>query len=250
MIEGIYTAAASLSTLEKWQASISQNLASSSVAGFKKSNFAIESDTSLKPKYTPDGLSAARHTGGMPTQTTSVNFSPGDTKLTGKATDLAIGGPGFFQVKSEDGKNLYTRDGEFHFNSENMLVTKQGLPVIGDAGEITIDPERGPVTFSRDGTISQGANQLGKVSLYDFEKTDGLIRVEGGFFEPSEGLEPTPLEKIVINQGAIESSNVTPMSEMVNLITVSRAYEAAQRAMTSHDDLISKAIGTLGTTTA
>ena len=48
----------------------------------------------------------------------------------------------------------------------------------------------------------------------------------------------------------IESSDVTPMSEMVNLIAVSRAYEAAQRVMTSHDDLISKAIGTLGTPTA
>jgi len=48
----------------------------------------------------------------------------------------------------------------------------------------------------------------------------------------------------------IESSNVNPMSEMVNLIAVSRAYEAAQRAITSLDDLISKAIGTLGTTTA
>jgi flagellar basal body rod protein FlgG len=48
----------------------------------------------------------------------------------------------------------------------------------------------------------------------------------------------------------IESNNVTPMSEMVNLIAVSRAYEAAQRAITSLDDLISKAIGTLGTTTA
>ena len=250
MIEGIYTAAASLSTLERWQASISQNLASSSVAGFKKSNFAIESDAKLKPQYAPDGLSAARNTGGMPIQTTSVNFSPGDIKATGKATDLAIGGPGFFQVRGEDNQNLYTRDGEFHFNSENILVTKQGLPVIGDAGEITIDPERGPVTFSRDGTISQGDNQLGKVSLYDFDKTEGLVRVEGGFFEPSAGMEPKPLERIVVTQGAIEASNVTPMSEMVNLIAVSRAYEAAQRAMTSHDDLISKAIGTLGTPTA
>ena len=59
-----------------------------------------------------------------------------------------------------------------------------------------------------------------------------------------------PLERIVVTQGAIEASNVTPMSEMVNLIAVSRAYEAAQRAMTSLDDLISKAIGTLGTPTA
>ena len=53
-----------------------------------------------------------------------------------------------------------------------------------------------------------------------------------------------------MTQGAIEASNVAPMAEMVNMIAVSRAYEAAQRAMTSHDDLISKAIGTLGTPTA
>ena len=121
MIEGIYTAAASLSTLEKWQASISQNLASSSVAGFKKSNFAVETDDKLKPQYAPDGLSAARHTGGMPTQKTSVNFSPGDITATGKGTDLAIDGPGFFQIKGADDKNLYTRDGEFHFNSERQI---------------------------------------------------------------------------------------------------------------------------------
>ena len=158
MIEGIYTAAASLSTLEKWQASISQNLASSSVAGFKKSNFAVETDDNLKPQYAPDGLSAARHTGGMPTQKTSVNFSPGDIKATGKGTDLAIDGPGFFQIKGADDKNLYTRDGEFHFNSENTLVTKQGLTVLGDSGPITIDPEQGPLTIARDGTMSQGNN--------------------------------------------------------------------------------------------
>ncbi len=250
MIEGIYTAAASLSTLEKWQASISQNLASSSVAGFKKSNFAVETDEKLKSQYQPDGISAARHTGGMPTQKTSVNFSPGDIKATGKGTDLAIDGPGFFQVRGADGKNLYTRDGEFHFNSENTLVTKQGLTVLGDGGEITIDPEKGPLTIARDGTMSQGNNQLGKFPVYDFNETDGLTRVEGGFFEPSAGLEPTPLEKVVVTQGAIEASNVAPMAEMVNMIAVSRAYEAAQRAMTSHDDLISKAIGTLGTPTA
>lgn len=250
MIEGIYTAAASLSALEKWQATISQNLASSSVAGFKKSNFAVETNDKLKPQYAPDGVSAARHTGGIPTQKTSVNFSPGDIKATGKGTDLAIDGPGFFQIKGADGKNLYTRDGEFHFNSENTLVTKQGLTVLGDGGEITIDPEKGPLTIARDGTMSQGNNQLGKFPVYDFDKTDGLTRVEGGFFEPPAGLEPTPLEKVVVTQGAIEASNVAPMAEMVNMIAVSRAYEAAQRAMTSHDDLISKAIGTLGTPTA
>ena len=85
MVEGIYNNAASLSVLEKWQATISQNLASSNVAGFKKANFAIQSDERKKTEYEPDGVSAARHTGGVPTRTTSINFSPGDLKALQRA---------------------------------------------------------------------------------------------------------------------------------------------------------------------
>ena len=56
------------------------------------------------------------------------------------------------------------------------------------------------------------------------------------------------MENVQMSQGAIESSNVTPMAELVNLIAVSRAYEASQKSITSHDDLISKAINSLGAT--
>jgi flagellar hook-basal body protein len=143
MVEGIYTNAASLSALERWQQTISQNLASANVAGFKKASFAIESDQNKSTEYSPDGLSAAQHSGGIPSRTTSVNFAPGDMKATGKNTDFAVDGPGFFQVQNSDGNNLYTRDGEFHINQDNTLVTKEGLPVLGDGGPITVNPEQG-----------------------------------------------------------------------------------------------------------
>jgi flagellar hook-basal body protein len=137
MIEGIYNNAASLTTLEKWQASITQNLVASKVAGFKKSNFAIESDDKVKTSYNPE-QSAARHTGGLPVRTTSINFTPGEIEQTQKPTDIAIDGPGFFQIQGADGNNLYTRNGEFQFNNENTLVTRHGLQVMGDGGPITI----------------------------------------------------------------------------------------------------------------
>lgn len=248
MVEGIYTNAASLSALERWQQTISQNLASSSVTGFKKANFAIESDEKKQTEYAPDGISAARHSGGIPSRATSVNFSPGDLRNTGKNTDFAIEGPGFFQVQNTDGNNLYTRDGEFHINQDNTLVTKEGLPVLGDGGPITVDPEKGQLVVARDGSISQGDNLLGRLNLYDFDDPDQLTRVEGGFFEPPAGTNPQPLENMQITQGAVECSNVMPMAELVNLIAVSRAYEASQRSITSHDDLISKAINSLGAT--
>jgi flagellar basal body rod protein FlgG len=101
---------------------------------------------------------------------------------------------------------------------------------------------------AKDGSISQGDNLLGRLNLYDFDDPDQLTRVEGGFFEPPEGSNPQALDQVSITQGSIESSNVAPMAELVNLIAVSRAYEAAQRSVTSHDDLISKAINSLGAT--
>jgi flagellar basal body rod protein FlgG len=249
MVEGIYNNAASLTALEKWQAAITQNLVSSKVAGFKKSNFAIESDEKVKTNYNPQ-QNAARHTGGLPVRTTSINFTPGEIEQTQKPTDVAIDGPGFFQIQGADGNNLYTRNGEFQFNNENTLVTRHGLQVLGDGGPITIDPEQGAVTIAKDGTISQGNNLLGRLQLFNFEDPQGLIRVEGGYFEAPEGTNPEALEDGELVQGAIESSNVLPMEELVSLIQVARAYEASQRSMLSHDDLVAKAINSLGSTTA
>lgn len=249
MVEGIYNNAASLTALEKWQAAITQNLVASKVAGFKKSNFAIESDEKVKTNYNPE-QNAARHTGGLPVRTTSINFTPGEIEQTQKPTDVAIDGPGFFQIQGADGNNLYTRNGEFQFNNENTLVTRHGLQVLGDGGPITIDPEQGAVTIAKDGTISQGNNLLGRLQLFNFEDPQGLIRVEGGYFEAPEGTNPEALEDGELVQGAIESSNVLPMEELVSLIQVARAYEASQRSMLSHDDLVAKAINSLGSTTA
>ena len=247
MVEGIFTNAAALSTLEKWQATISQNLAAANVAGFKKADFAIETDERKKTNYEPEAF-AARHQGGMPSRTTSINFAPGENKTTGKPTDFAIEGPGFFQVQGQGNELLYTRDGEFHINQDNTLVTKNGLPVLTEAGPLAIDPDEGPLTITRDGSISQGDNELGRMLVYDFEDKDALTRVEGGYFAAPEGTDPEAVENFGILQGAIESSNVAPMAELVSLIAVSRAYEAAQRSMSSHDDLINKAIQSLGTT--
>lgn len=245
MLEGVYTNAASIAALERWQETISQNLASSKVAGFKKAQFAIESDDRLKTEYEPEAVMNARHNGHVPTRTTQINFAPGEIQQTGKETDFAVEGDGFFRVEDEQGNFLYTRDGEFHFNTDGTLVTKDGLVVLADAGPVTIEPDQGPFAVSRDGTITQGDNQLGQFPLYEFEDPTVLSRVEGGYFEGPEDAAEL-VEDVGIVQGAIEGSNVAPMAELVSLIMVTRAYEAAQRAMRSHDDIISKAINSLG----
>lgn len=184
MLEGIYTNAASLSAMEKWQSVVSQNIAASNVAGFKKTDFAIESDPKKKTQFVQDEFGGAKNTGFMPTRTTSINFSNGDHKPTGKPTDFAIDGDGFFQVRGADGQPLFTRDGEFQFNQNNTLVTKDGLEVVGDDGPITYDPEQGAFTVARDGTITQGDNAIGRLSVYEIENPKLLTRVSAGITRP------------------------------------------------------------------
>jgi flagellar hook protein FlgE len=54
----------------------------------------------------------------------STNFSAGNYLETKNPADLAIVGNGFFIVKLKNGELLYTRDGEFRFNNDNMLIDK------------------------------------------------------------------------------------------------------------------------------
>jgi len=248
MIDGIYSGAASLSALERWQEVISKNLASGSAAGFKKADFYIEGARSHKVASGEDGPFSVQSTGTAPRTASSINFTPGDLRQTGKETDFAIDGPGFFQVKKPTGEAVYTRDGEFHINADNTLVTKQGYEVTGEDGPIVVDPEKGHVTLGEDGTLSQGDNVLAKLTLRDFTDTRVLQRLDNGFFGAPRGTTPTIVDKPGIVQGSVEASNLSPMSEMVNLVNVSRAYEAAQKMITSHDELMRQAIQTLGST--
>lgn len=238
MLEGIYNNAANLNMIERWQASISQNLANSQAAGFKRTQFSVNAEPASKANA--GGGSVAS----QPKSQERIDLSPGAIRRTDKNTDVAIDGPGFFQIQGANGRMLYSRNGEFHFNTENTLVNTGGQALMGEGGPVVVDPDKGPLTISGNGTLSQGDNTLGKLPLYDFPKGEAdLTQVAGGFLAK---VSPTLVEKPSLVQGAVENSNVSPVSEMINLIMVSNAYQSSQKLMSSHDTLIGQAIQTLG----
>ena len=116
MLEGIYNNAANLNMIERWQASISQNLANSQAAGFKRSQFSVNTEPTSKTNSA--GVNAAI----QPKSQERVDLSPGAIRRTDKDTDVAIDGPGFFQVQGTNGQMLYTRNGEFHFNPHQSTM--------------------------------------------------------------------------------------------------------------------------------
>ena len=239
---GAYEGASALKAYEKWQEVISQNIAYGSAPGFKKSDVTFDS---LMGKN--GGNSAAGISGSMPQVSSTINFSPGAIQHTGNQLDFAIQGDGFFKIQRANGKMGYTRDGEFHLNPDRTLVTKQGAHVMGALGPITVKGEGGEISVGPDGTIAMGKDPVGKLGVFDFKDKSKLERVGDGLFAPSDSsVQPDAVTKPQILNSCLESSNVSSLTEMVNLINVSRAYEASQKVLTSGDDNEDKAIQTLG----
>jgi flagellar basal-body rod protein FlgF len=248
---GIYKGAAALAACEHWQQVTAQNIASATVPGFHRTEVSF-AGTLADLTRTDAGSGAGKDVQGvMPEFTSKLDMQPGELRQTGEELDFAIQGAGFFKVERPDGSTGYTRDGSFHVNAERIVVNRQGYPLQGDGGPITLRPEGGRISVNAEGMLIQGDTPVAKLAIYEFADTGVLRPAGGGLLVPEDAnVQPQTVERPAVITGAIEGSNVRPLQEMVNLITVARTYEAAQRIVQAEDEAAEKAIQTLGNPTA
>jgi flagellar basal-body rod protein FlgF len=245
---GLYQSASALSALERWQDSVAQNITSSQTSGYRKRtvNFSTqgagELHTNPRAKHGNETMPMV-----FPKVNTGINFITGETQPTRRELDVAIQGEGFFEVEMEDGSRAYTRSGEFHLQADRTLVTAGGHQVLTDGGAtITLIPGGGNMTINRDGTMFQGETPLGKLSVQRFADPSQLVPIAGGFFVPAAGAQSERMDQPELMQGYLEGSNVTPLREMVDLVLISRAYEANQKIINTVDQQMQKTLEALG----
>ncbi len=247
---GLYQSASSLSALERWQDAVAQNLTSSQVSGYRKRTVefsglnAGERHLDPKAKIGSEGGQNAV----FPAATVGINFLTGETQPTRREFDVAIQGEGYFEMKlDESGTKGYTRNGEFHMRPDRTLVSTSGHEILTEDGTpITLLPGGGPVVINANGSVFQGATQLGKISVQKFANPGGLIPLAGGMFVPSPAAGMERVEQPLLMQGYLENSNVAPLREMVDLVVISRAYEANQKMISSIDQSMQKTLEALG----
>jgi flagellar basal-body rod protein FlgG len=229
----------------RWQEVISENLASSGIPGFKKQDLSFEAVQAGLMSETSSGL---RQPFALSRAHPSTNFTQGELRVTSVKTDLAIEGPGFFAVQMPNGATGYTRDGEFRINAQGQVTTKQGFPVLGDGGPIQLDlSEPAEITISSTGEVSQGSELRAVLRIVDFPQPERLTPAGAGYFVAHDpALVPADVPQPSVRQGCLEGANTTAVSEMANLITAMRAFEANQRVIQLQDERMSRAISELG----
>ena len=247
---GLYQSASTLSALERWQDSVSQNITSAQTTGYRKRTVEFSTESAGKWNIDPRGRAGDpdNETNALFTRVTNgINFLTGETQPTRRELDVAIQGDGFFEVKQADGTKAYTRNGEFRVRPDRTLVTAGGLEVLteGDA-PITLLPSGGAITVNRDGTVFQGALSLGKLAIQKFARPEALMPVAGGLFLPAAGAGMEAVAEPELMQGYLEQSNVQALREMVDLVLISRAYEANQKVISSVDQQMQKTLDALG----
>jgi flagellar basal-body rod protein FlgF len=126
------------------------------------------------------------------------------------------------------------------------LVTKAGLAVQGDGGDIILDPAKGAPVVGEDGTISQNGALVGKLTLARFDTLAALSKDGDGLYRNRSNATPIDATGAKIRQGALEASNVNPLTEITSMIEISRAYEQATKMIENVNDLSKRAVERLG----
>lgn len=256
MIKGLYSAYTGMVNQEHRMDVLTNNLANVNTNGYKKEGATAQSFDSIlayKIKDNSEGYRLAKRIGvnnpGVKIGEGYTDFSQGPLKTTENTYDLALTDKGFFAVQFTDKAGndsvKYTRDGNFTLTSNGELVTQDGDFVLDENGRsIKIDPLK-DTQINTSGQIIQDGRVVATIQVTDFADYNYLERYGENYYQPIDGAEEIEAAGKVYS-GYLETSNISVVSEMVNMIAVSRAYETNQKVITTFDGTLDIAANQIG----
>jgi flagellar basal-body rod protein FlgF len=225
------------------QTANANNLANAQTTGFKADFEQFRSMPAFGPGFPTRVFTMTERPG--------TDFSSGTIQATGRDLDIAVDGKGWIAVKNNDGTEAYTRSGDLKITPEGLLQNGSGLSVLSDTGAPIVIPPSRKVEIGGDGTISlipQGGAPnttviLDRIKLVNPDPTTLEKRTDGLIYSKQPGaVVPTDIN-VKIVQGSLESSNVSVMSAMVEMIELSKHYDLQVKAMKTADDDAAAAAG-------
>lgn len=257
MLRALHTAASGMEAQQLNIDTIAHNLANINTSGFKArraqfqdllyQNIRQAGASNTATTEIPVGLQVGLGTKPVATE---IIFTQGDFSATNNPMDMVIQGQGFFQIRQSSGQIAYTRNGNFHLNSDGNIVTSEGDLL---DPQITIPQDNTGITIGADGIVSvtlEGQSepqQVGRIELAYFQNPSGLQNIGKSLFIPTQAsgdaVTGTPGENGLgtLLSGYVEQSNVSVVEEMVRMIVSQRAYEANSKVIRTADEMFTQA---------
>ncbi len=229
MDSGYYAACAGLAAQVQGLELVANNLANLGTTGYRAQSAVFRSLLTM-PERAANPLNRSLNNFGI-LGGSRLDYTPGNLTQTGNPFDLAIAGKGFFVLESASGR-FYTRDGAFRRTDDGQLVTSEGDSVMGEQGPITLP--NGAISIAGDGTIAVDGAIAAKIRIVDFSPDVGLLASGSATYQAPASAELAATSSS-IRQGMLESSNVSPVQGVVQLIMTQRNAEMMQRTLTLFD---------------
>ncbi|MFI5385211.1 MAG: flagellar hook-basal body protein [Fimbriimonadales bacterium] len=236
MNRGLYTAATGMSAMQRMLDVTANNLANASTNGFKSDGLIFKD--AFEANLNNNGQPIGQLSYGVMASGGFTNFQVGSISQTGNPLDVAITDPkGAFKVQTPGGQDYFTRDGAFRLNDQKQLVD--------NSGDLVLDSSSNPITLDGQ-TIN--IKQNGDIDVDG--QTVATLGVFAGTFEKLgqnqfKSNDAKPVDSITVQSRAIEGSNVNPVEAMIQMITLSRSFDMAQKAVQQHDQLTQRLIQSL-----
>ncbi len=224
-LNGIANTARTMSYYTRMQEVVSNNLANSSTTGFKAD------------RITAHLVGGQRH----PVAVETTDMRQGTFRDTGRALDLALDGPGFLVVQTPRGDRL-VRSGSFRLDPSGHVIDTQGNPLLGTHGPLVVNGSS--VEVRNDGSVLVDGAPVGELRVETADPAD--LSKEGANLYISRGPRTPAGETTTVRQGAIEEANLDPVSSMVDLVTIQRAYAANADALRAMDGVLATVTSEVG----
>jgi flagellar basal-body rod protein FlgF len=238
MQAGLYVNLSGQIALERRLTALANNVANAGTVGYRSEELKFDTMLSLMSKV-PTAFSTAGDS--------FISERAGGMSKTGNPLDVAVQGKGWLAIQTPAG-TAYTRDGRMQLLESGELQTLNGYPIL-DAGNapILLDPLAGTPKIAHDGMITQNGRRFGAIGLFSVDPSNGYARFENSSIIPANTAVPVvSFASDSFVQGFVEESNVNPVSEMTNLIMVTRAFDGLQTSIEESESSLKKAIQILG----
>ncbi len=237
MLQGLYAAASGMEAQQNQFNAIANDMANIDTPGYQATEVGFQ-DLLYSSAGSASGSPNIATGTGSQSAIVGRSFAQGAIQNTGRSLDVAIQGPGYLQVRRNDGTIGLTRNGALQVNAQGEITNQDGNPLVPPL-KLPKGTDADNIKIETNGQVISGSRTIGKLALVNVPAPNQLQPDGDSMFSVTAGSGATrPATGSSIQQGALEGSNVDVAKDMTTMINAQRSYQMASQAIQYQDQML------------